>query len=85
MAKRKRLTRREAHRLALHYAICERDSFAEANRPGEPARDRAEFLAAEFRRVLRDEFGEQTWEDDLASQDIPSISLSEIIGGPEHG
>lgn len=78
----KRLSRKEAHRLALHYAICERDSLSEAySERDDPAAVRARWLAAEFRRVLRDEFGQITLEDDLAANPGPGVPIQELAAG----
>jgi hypothetical protein len=79
MTIRKR-TRREVYRLALHYAIAERDSYAAAWEKGSPERTRAEDLAAEFRQVLKEAFGEVTWEDEFAAANHPSISVHDIVG-----
>lgn len=76
----RRRSRRTLHRLALHYAIAERDSFAEAY--GEDSNDdaatRARQLAADFRRCLFEEFGEITSEDALATGPGRFISIHEV-------
>lgn len=77
----KRLTRKNAHRQALHYAINERDSYAEAYGGDGPEAARARWLADEFRRVLWEEFGEKTSEDRLAEASEGSfVSVEEIVG-----
>lgn len=73
-----KMSRRTVHRLALHYAICERDSYADAWGPGEPERVRAEFQASEFRRVLKEEFGQLTAEDTFAAANHPSVSIFDL-------
>lgn len=78
MGEEKRMSRRTAHRLALHYAINERDSYADAWRAGSPERQRAEWQAAEFRRVLKEEFGQITAEDHFAAQNYPSLNIEDI-------
>lgn len=79
--KRKRLSRRDAYRLALHYAIVERESFAEAwaHMDDEAAPQKAAWLASEFRRVLAESFGEQTVEDAMAQQLGPGVPLSQVV------
>jgi len=75
----KRLSRRNAHRLALHYAICERDSFADAYHPDDEPGKRAAFLASEFRRVLKEEFGEITSEDRLRAENYETVSIMDLV------
>ena len=76
----RKLSRREAHRLALHHAIAERDSFADANRHcADGIAEKAQGLADEFRRVLMDEFGEKTWEDSFAAQNHPSVDIRSLV------
>lgn len=77
----KRLSRKEAHRLALHYAIVERDSFADANLGSDEVQaEKARNLASEFRRVLREEFDDMTWEDAFAARtDIVSVSIWDLM------
>lgn len=79
----RKLSRREAHRIALHFAINERDSFAGAHSPDEPAAIRAVVLAAELRRVLLEEFGEIIREDYLIQNPGTSISLFDLVIGPK--
>ena len=75
----RKLSRDTAHRLALHYAINERDSYADAYGGEGPEAERAMRLASEFRRVLREEFGEITSEDALAEMSKGSlVTLEEI-------
>lgn len=83
----RRLSRREAHRLALHYAINERDSLVDAYSRGmqdDPAPVRAAWLAAEFRRVLAKEFGQRTVEDEMVGQGTP-VSIFELAARNEDG
>lgn len=74
-----RISRRNAHRLALHYAIAERDSFADATSGcGGGQTEKAAALANEFRRVLLEEFGEITAEDAFAAARHPSVSIFDL-------
>lgn len=77
----RKLSRREAHRLAFHYAINERDSFAGAydSTPDDPAATRAAWLASEFRRGLKEEFGEITTEDHMIANPGPSVSIFALV------
>ena len=75
----KQLSRRNAHRLALHYAIAERDSFADATAGcGDGQTEKASALANEFRRVLLEEFGEVTAEDAFKAAGHPSVSIFDL-------
>jgi len=56
--KRKKLSKRALYRTALLHAIDERESLADAyGGKGETA-DRARWFAAEYRRLLREDYGE---------------------------
>lgn len=72
------MSRRQAHRLALHYAIAERDSYADAWHFGSEERARAERQSSEFRRVLHEEFGEITSEDALAQSNMVPVSINDL-------
>lgn len=74
----KKLSRKAAHRLALHYAISERLSFADCQHRDDPGFQRAVLMANEFRRVLKEEFGEMTWEDEFAAANYPSVDIHDI-------
>jgi len=74
-----KLSRQTAHRLALHYAIAERDGFAAATAGcGDGQSEKASALASEFRRVLREEFGEVTVDDALEAENHPTVSIFDI-------
>lgn len=73
------MSRRTAHRLALHYAIAERDSYAAATAGcGDGQSEKASALASEFRRVLREEFGEVTADDAFEAEGHRSVSIFDI-------
>jgi hypothetical protein len=74
-----KLSRQTAHRLALHYAIAERDGFAGATAGcGDGVSEKASALANEFRRVLREEFGEVTVDDAIEAANLPTVSIFDI-------
>lgn len=76
----KKLSRSEAHRLALIYAIAERDSlvYSFERSSKDPGAIHAAYLAKEFRRVLLEEFGEITQEDYDKANPLPPISIFDI-------
>lgn len=78
-----KLSRRTAHRLALHYAIAERDSYAAATAHcGDGQAEKAASLANEFRRVLSEEFGEITSNDAIEAANYPAVSIFALPAAP---
>lgn len=63
-------------RSALHDAICDRESFADAHGAGTPEAAQALQEVAEYKAYLRKRFGQQTLADALVG--LPTISLSDL-------
>lgn len=80
--KRRKLSRREAYRLALHHAITDRESMAEAWDSHTAESQDAAWLASEFKRVLAEAFGERTVEDALAASGGKGTPLPRLLNHP---
>jgi hypothetical protein len=75
--------KRELFRLALHYAIEERQGWLSCVDDDDPYAERARVLVAEWKALLKKEFGQITAEDALfqryASGEIKSVNVLELI------